>query len=125
MSRLLLDTHVFLWWAQANSQIRAQWIQEIVDDSNSVHVSAVTAWEIETKKRIKKLDFDDDVSRVATEFGFEPLAITIQHASLAGKLDWDHRDPFDRMLAAQALSDEMVLLSADDAMKSAPGVRVL
>ena len=125
MSRLLLDTHVFLWWAQANPQIRAQWVEEIADDSNTVHVSAVAAWEIETKRRIKKLNFDDDVSRVATEFGFEPLAITLQHASLAGQLDWDHRDPFDRMLAAQALSNDMVLLSADVAMRSAPGVRVL
>ena len=125
MSRLLLDTHVFLWWAKASPNIRAQWVDEILDDSNSVHVSAVTAWEIETKKRVKKLDFDDEVGRIAAEFGFEPLSVTMDHASAAGSLEWEHRDPFDRMLVAQALVNEMVLLSADEAMKSAPGVRVL
>ncbi len=125
MTRLLLDTHVFLWWAQASSSIRANWIDAIVSESNSVHVSAVTAWEIETKKRIKKLEFEDAVGPVAVEFGFDTLSVTMEHASLAGSLDWEHRDPFDRMLVAQALSNDMVLLSADDAMKSAPGVRVL
>ncbi len=125
MSRLLLDTHVFLWWAKASPNIRAGWVEAILDDSNSIHVSAVTAWEVETKKRIKKLDFNDDVGRVVAEFGFEALSVTLDHASVAGSLDWDHRDPFDRMLVAQALSNDMVLLSADDAMKSAPGVRVL
>jgi PIN domain nuclease of toxin-antitoxin system len=125
VSRLLLDTHVFLWWAQASPRVRARWVEEIVDVSNTVHVSAVTAWEIETKKRIKKLQFDDDVGIVASEFGFASVPVTMGHASLAGALDWEHRDPFDRMLVAQALSDDMVLVSADDVMKSAPGVRVL
>ena len=125
MSRLLLDTHVFLWWAKASSNIRTGWVEAILDDSNSIYVSAVSAWEVETKKRITKLDFNDDVGRVAAEFGFEALSVTLNHASVAGSLEWDHRDPFDRMLVAQALSDDMVLLSADEAMKSAPGVRVL
>jgi PIN domain nuclease of toxin-antitoxin system len=125
VSRLLLDTHVFLWWVQASPSIRSSWVTAILDDSNSVHVSAVVAWEIETKKRVKKLDFDDDVARIVGEFGFEPLSVTMTQASSAGSLDWEHRDPFDRMLVAQALSDDMVLVSADDAMKSAPGVRVL
>jgi PIN domain nuclease of toxin-antitoxin system len=125
VSRLLLDTHVFLWWAKASPKIRAHWVDEILDDSNTVHVSAVVAWEIETKKRIKKLEFDDDVGKIAAAFGFGALSVTMQHASAAGSLDWDHRDPFDRMLVAQALSGDMLLVSGDDAMKSAPGVRVL
>jgi PIN domain nuclease of toxin-antitoxin system len=124
VSRILLDTHVFLWWVKADSKIRRAWLDEILDESNSVYVSAATAWEIETKKRIKKMDFDVDVAVVVGKFGFEQLAVTMRHASVAGSLDWDHRDPFDRMLVAQALQNDMILLSADEAMRSAPGVRV-
>ncbi len=125
MSRLLLDTHVFIWWARADSKILASWVEEILDEGNSVHVSAVTAFEIEMKKRIKKIDFDDDVAKVVSEFGFEQLSMTMVHASVAGALDWGHRDPFDRLLVAQAIANDMVLVTADDSIKSAPGVRVL
>ncbi len=125
MSRLLLDTHIFMWWVKSDPKIRRPWLDAILDSSNSVHVSAVTAWEIETKKRIKKMDFDDDVSGAVAEFGFEALSVTMHHATVAGALDWEHRDPFDRMLVAQAIANDMVLISADDVMKSAPGVRVL
>jgi PIN domain nuclease of toxin-antitoxin system len=125
VSLILLDTHVFMWWIQEPSRIRTEWLESVMDSGNRVHVSAACAWEIETKKRIGKLAFDHDVADVASEFGFESLSITIDHAALAGSLEWGHRDPFDRMLVAQALSDDMVLLSADDVMKSAPGVRVL
>ncbi|MEO6944851.1 MAG: type II toxin-antitoxin system VapC family toxin [Lacisediminihabitans sp.] len=90
-----------------------------------VYVSAVTAWEIEIKKRSGKLRFAHDVAEVASQFGFEHLSITMQHVASAGLLDWDHQDPFDRMLVAQARDNAMTLLSADKAMKSAPGVRVL
>ncbi len=125
MSLILLDTHVFLWWAQANPRIRPNWLEEITASSNTVFLSSVSAWEIETKKRIGKLDFDDEVEPVALEYNFRPLALTIQHAALAGSLAWEHRDPFDRMIVAQALLDNMTLISADAVMKSAPGVRVL
>jgi PIN domain nuclease of toxin-antitoxin system len=125
VTRILLDTHVFLWWAKASSYVRAAWLEQILDEGNEVFVSAASAWEIETKKRIKKLDFDDDVAHVASEFGFDPLSVTMEHATLAGALDWEHRDPFDRMLVAQAVAEQMLLISADEAMRSAPGVRVL
>jgi PIN domain nuclease of toxin-antitoxin system len=125
VSFLLLDTHVFIWWAESSSRLCKTWVEGILNESNTVYVSAVTAWEIETKKRINKMDFDDEVAVVVGKFGFEQLAVTMGHASAAGSLDWDHRDPFDRMLVAQALQNDMILLSADEAMRSAPGVRVL
>ncbi|MEJ1230174.1 MAG: type II toxin-antitoxin system VapC family toxin [Galbitalea sp.] len=125
MSRVLLDTHVFMWWIQEPSRIRPEWLESVLDPDNSVHVSAACAWEIETKKRIGKLSFDHAVADVASEFGFEHLSVTIDHAALAGSLDWNHRDPFDRIIVAQALSNEMILITSDAAVKSAPGVRVL
>jgi PIN domain nuclease of toxin-antitoxin system len=125
VSRILLDTHVFIWWVEADSRVVAEWIEPIVDANNEVYVSAVTAWEIETKKRIGKLVFNHDVVAKMREFEFLGLPISLDHAGAAGALDWAHRDPFDRILVAQASTELMVLLSADAAMKSAPGVRVL
>jgi PIN domain nuclease of toxin-antitoxin system len=125
VTRLLLDTHVFMWWIEPTTALPDPWVKAILSDSNSICVSAVVAWEIETKKRIGKLEFGHDVESMIDALEFEPLAITIEHAGLAGSLSWDHRDPFDRMIAAQSLVEEMTLITADDAMKSAPGVRVL
>jgi PIN domain nuclease of toxin-antitoxin system len=88
-------------------------------------VSAVVSWEIETKKRIGKLVFGHDVVSMTDALEFEPLAITMEHSALAGSLDWDHRDPFDRILAAQAMASDLTLVTADAAMRSAPRVRVL
>lgn len=125
LSRVLLDTHVFVWWTQGSSNIRKQWEEAINNRENLVFVSAASAWEIETKRRLNKLQFVGDPITLAIDFDFELLSVDMAHASLAGSLDWSHRDPFDRMLAAQAISDDMVLLTADDAFTSAPGVRVL
>jgi PIN domain nuclease of toxin-antitoxin system len=125
MTRLLLDTHVFMWWIDQPSRVRPEWIERIVDPDNNVCVSAVSALEIETKKRGGKLRFDHVVSDVAAELEFEQLAMTMEHAVVAGAMEWDHRDPFDRVIVAQAITDDMLLLTADEAMRSAPGVRVL
>jgi len=125
VSRILLDTHVFMWWIDKPNRVRSDWLDTIIDPDNDVHVSAVTAWEIETKKRIGKLNFHHVVPAVASALQFEHLSVSMEHAALAGSLSWEHRDPFDRMLVAQAIANDMVLISADDVMKSAPGVRVL
>ncbi|MHB1170993.1 MAG: type II toxin-antitoxin system VapC family toxin [Lacisediminihabitans sp.] len=125
MTRLLLDTHVFVWWVLADSRVKQSWIEPIVDPENSVFVSAATAWEIETKKRIGELSFEHDVADIAPKFGFELLSITVEQASAAGALDWHNRDPFDRMLVAQAITQDLTLVTADDAVRSAPGIRVL
>jgi PIN domain nuclease of toxin-antitoxin system len=125
VSRILLDTHVFMWWVEADSRVATSWVEIILDSENEVFVSAVTAWEIETKKRIGKLRFDYDVVAKTLEFEFAELAIQLDHAAAAGSLDWEHKDPFDRILVAQAGTESMTLLSADAVMKSAPGVRVL
>ena len=123
--RLLLDSHVLLWWPHGNSRIRASWADAIGDPNNECFVSAVTAWEIEVKKRAGKLDFASTVPDVAADFGFVTLDISPHDAGLAGSLDWEHKDPFDRMLVAQALRRELTLVTGDDAMLTAPGVRFL
>jgi PIN domain nuclease of toxin-antitoxin system len=123
--KLLLDTHVVIWWATGSPRLPAAWIEAIVDPDNEAYVSAASAWEIEIKKRTGRLRFSPTAMDVADEAGFDVMAINGPDAVLAGALDWDHRDPFDRMLAAQAIAGGMVLITDDDRLRAAPGVRVL
>ncbi|MBU1587089.1 MAG: type II toxin-antitoxin system VapC family toxin [Actinobacteria bacterium] len=123
--RLLLDTHVVLWWSRGDRPIRPSWTEAILDPSNESIVSAVTAWEIEVKKRSGRLEFSSSIFEVAADNEFTTLDISVADASLAGSLDWDHKDPFDRMLVAQALERGLTLVTADESMRSAPGVRFL
>lgn len=114
--RLLLDTHAFLWWAFADRKLSRGAVTAISDeDANQVFVSAASAWEIAIKHRIGKLPdahviAHDIASAVAAE-GFAELAISVRHAERAGKLPGHHRDPFDRMLISQAISEDLTLVS--------------
>lgn len=114
--RLLLDTHAFLWWVFADSKLSRRARAAIDDDvENEVFVSAASAWEITTKYRIGKLSdarivADDVPGNVAAE-GFSELAISVRHAQRAGSLVGRHQDPFDRMLIAQAILDDLALVS--------------
>ncbi len=114
--RLLLDTHAILWWLLADSRLTATARFEIVNAS-LVFVSGVSAMEIANKYRIGKLDEAEGIAghlgdRIA-EYGFEPLPVTIAHGDHAGLLRWHNRDPFDRLLIAQALIEDAVLVSND------------
>lgn len=118
--RLLLDTLALLWWLTDDPQLSAHARELIVDEGNEVMVSAASAWEIATKQRIGKLD---GVAPVAQWFspllaadGFQPLPITAAHALRAGAYKVDHRDPFDRMLAAQAELESVPLVTRDPAL---------
>lgn len=123
--RLLLDTHVVLWWAEGNPRLPFAWIEAIVDPDNEALVSAATAWEVEIKKRSGKLPFTSTVVAVAEDNGFSLLRITAEDATLAGSLDWDHRDPFDRILAAQSVGLGLTLVTQDQALLAAPGLKAL
>lgn len=123
--KLLLDTHVVVWWAEGSPRIPAAWVEAIVDPANEALVSAASAWEVEIKKRSGKLAFSPTVLEVAADSGFTLLGISAVDATLAGSLDWDHRDPFDRILAAQSAGLGLTLVTQDQALLSAPGVRAL
>ena len=115
--RLLLDTHAFLWWVINDRRWSQASRQMIADDNNDVLVSAATAWEITTKHRTGKLPeaeplADNMIESIARE-GFEELPVTVAEAARAGALPGPLRDPFDRMLIAQALSLNLVLVSND------------
>ena len=115
--RILLDTHTFLWWVADSSRLSAIAYDLIVAPENPVFVSAASAWEIATKYRIGKLPEAArvalDVAGVIADQGFEELPITVADAERAGRLPGPHRDPFDRMLAAQAIGRNLALVSKD------------
>lgn len=122
---LLLDTSAFLYWSRADSRVPATWVEPIVDPGNTVFISAVSAWEVAIKRKLGKLVFDGSTIDAATFHGFSWIDITPAEAEAAGDLDWAHRDPFDRLLVAQAAHRRLVMVTSDAAMKSAPGIRTL
>ena len=113
--RLLLDTHALVWWLTDSPQLPATVRQQIADPDNTVLVSAATAWEIATKFRLGKLPSMEpvaaDIEQHVRAEGFQPLTVAMRHAQRAGSLPGPHKDPFDRMLIAQALEEGCTLIS--------------
>ncbi len=119
---LLLDSHVVLWWDSGDPRMNADARRQISDPANTVFVSAAMPWELGIKLRKGKLTLHCEPERLIHANGFVPLDIDARHGSLAGSLDWDHADPFDRVLVAQALSEGLVLVHADRAIRGYGGV---
>jgi PIN domain nuclease of toxin-antitoxin system len=112
---LLLDTHALLWWLDGDERLSRDARSRIADAKNPVWVSAASAWEVATKVRIGKLPGAVEVAErfveLVTEQDFRLLSISAEHARRAGLLPGGHRDPFDRMLIAQAQMEDLVLVS--------------
>ncbi len=117
--RVLLDTHTFLWWLDGDRRLSRRARALIGDDANEILVSAASAWEISTKARLGRLpgalDVAADVAGCLASQGFSALDISVVHAQRAGHLPGQHRDPFDRMLAAQAQAEDVPIVSNDRA----------
>ncbi|MEA2080981.1 MAG: type II toxin-antitoxin system VapC family toxin [Pseudomonadota bacterium] len=124
MRKLLLDTHAFLWWLGNDSRLGPKAREAISDERNDVFVSAVTGWEIAIKRSIGKLSAPDNLDALLEDEGFSPLAITFYHGEQAGSLPPHHKDPFDRMLVAQAQAEGLTLVTRDKQF-TLYGVRVL
>lgn len=115
--RLLLDTHTLIWWLTEDSSLPASARKLIASRNSEVLVSAASAWEIATKVRLDRLDVAADLAR---DFGrylarerFESLSISTEHGIRAGSLPGSHKDPFDRMLVAQAQIESLAIVSND------------
>jgi PIN domain nuclease of toxin-antitoxin system len=128
VTRFLLDTHAALfWWAGAATMSDAA--RDAIGRTDSVvFVSAASGWEVSTKFRNRKLAFVGDpevhMPRLMAEHDFQPLVATMAHMLRAGALPGDHRDPFDRLIAAQALAENMTVITRDKAI-AAFGCKVL
>ena len=110
---LLLDTHVLLWWLDASPSLSQTASETISTVSNIVFVSAAVVWEIRIKQALGKLKIPADFRQVLERQPFEKLPITAEHAYAVGDLPSHHRDPFDRMLIAQAKVENLSIVTRD------------
>jgi PIN domain nuclease of toxin-antitoxin system len=109
---LLLDTHVVLWWLADDPSLSEE-IKDRLDHEPDVRVSAVTIWEIAIKQALGKIAAPTDLPERVRESGFRELAVGFTHAVVAGRLPLIHRDPFDRILVAQARCERLTLVTRD------------
>ena len=112
--KLLLDTHAALWWLADDDRIGEEVIRHLTDDTNQVLISAVVIWEVAIKRSLGKLDAPEGLAPTMLGAGAQPLPVTLEHAAAVEKLPWRHPDPFDRMLVAQALTEEAAIVSRDE-----------
>lgn len=116
--RLLLDTHILLWWLADDVKLDRDCRSIVANPSNQVAISAATVWEIAIKSSLKKIEIDlERLESGIAESGFETLPITASHAIRAGQLPAIHRDPFDRMLVAQSAAEALRLVTHDAIFK--------
>lgn len=111
--RALVDTHVVLWWLAGDPRLGQQHATIIKDSANTILVSAISISEIAVKASIGKLDVPTEMADILAGEGFALLPFTPEHAEALRTLPWHHRDPFDRMLVAQSLVEDLPMLSAD------------
>ncbi|MBI4265360.1 MAG: type II toxin-antitoxin system VapC family toxin [Acidobacteria bacterium] len=113
--RVLLDTHAFLWWVEADQRLSAAARQAIAAASQGFF-SIASCWELAIKVSLGKLALSKPIGRIAEDLGaneFQLLEIDLNDVARVAALPFHHRDPFDRMIVAQALNDELTIVSAD------------
>lgn len=109
---LLLDTHVLLWWLAGDERLSASTRRAILRPTTRVYISAASIWEIAIKSQLGKLSLPEGLIEELERQGFEELAVTFEDAFAAGALPPHHQDPFDRMLIAQAVNRDLLLVTA-------------
>ena len=111
---LLLDTHALLWWLSDDPKLGPEARASIEKRTNAVYVSAAATWEIAVKRSAGKLEAPGDIEEWLADEGFMALPIQVAHAVAAAELPLHHKDPFDRVMIAQAQLEDLTLLARDD-----------
>ncbi len=122
--KLLIDTHAALWLLDEDAQLSRAAEKALTEPANEVLLSAAVVWEVAIKRSLGKLDAPDGFAQTLLNGGAAPLAISLEHAQATHSLPWHHRDPFDRMLVAQATLENAAIVSSDERL-DAYEVRVL
>jgi len=120
---VLLDTHTFIWFIEGDSQLPKKAREIIKDISNKCFVSIASIWEIAIKISLDKLELNgnlDDLAQIISDFEFELLPISIDHIIGITSLPFHHRDPFDRLIIAQARAEKTPIITSDSQIKNYP-----
>ncbi|MCF6360335.1 MAG: type II toxin-antitoxin system VapC family toxin [Cyclobacteriaceae bacterium] len=123
--RLLLDTHVYLWWLDNPALLSSKAVEVIEDPRNTVFVSAAVSWEITIKQAIGKLNVPHEIMAFMNDLNFIELPITIQHTKDLAQLENIHNDPFDRILLAQAKADKLTFITRDRQSLKYSGIKMI
>jgi PIN domain nuclease of toxin-antitoxin system len=115
--KLLLDTHAALWFLSGDRRLSDSARDHLIDDANRVLLSAAVVWEVSIKRALGKLVVPDEWLAVMLGADIQPLAISVEHAAAVQELPLHHRDPFDRMLVAQAAREGAAIVSGDNALR--------
>ena len=116
---LLLDTHAVIWFLDGRDELQRE-AREAIEVADRVYVSAASIWELATKVARGRLDAPSDFPARLVDLGMLPLALEWEHARVAGGLPLHHRDPFDRMLVAQAIVERLTIVTRDEAIRRYP-----
>ncbi len=114
--KLLLDTHAALWFLSGDERLGDGARRQLLDETNRVLLSAAVVWEVAIKRSLGKLVVPEEYLALLLGAGVQALAVSVEHAAAIADLPWHHRDPFDRMLVAQASIEQAALVSRDDAL---------
>ena len=115
--KLLLDTHAALWWLADDDRLGDEAARQLTVATNQVLLSATVVWEVAVKRALGKLEAPEGLVPTLLGAGAQPLAITLDHAAAGEALPWHHRDPFDRLLVAQALAEGAAVVSRDSILR--------
>ncbi len=121
MKRLLLDTNVVVWLLLGDrGRVSSDAVHALQDTNNEIALSAATVWEIAIKRSLGKVTLSEGWAAALGRLGFDPMPVTAMHAAAVERLPWHHRDPFDRLLVAQASVEGCTLVSADRRLLAYP-----
>lgn len=127
--RVLLDTHAYIWLVSDPDRLSTTAYEAVIDIDTEVYVSAASLWEISTKARLSKLPGGGTLAATFEDRArlhvLEGLPMGFGHSRLAGELDWDHRDPFDRMLAAQSMLENLPLVTNDSRLQAYDSIHTI
>ena len=127
--RVLLDTHAILWWWTDPDQFRKSTLAKLCRRETEVLISCVSAYELALKEKSGKLPLPkgllDDFDEIIRDERWTPLSLTVEHCQIAGRLKTPHKDPFDRLIGAQALAEKATLITTDPAFATFPDLKVL
>jgi PIN domain nuclease of toxin-antitoxin system len=122
--RLLLDTHIVLWWLTDSDELTDA-VKSAIDNEPEVYLSAASVWEVAIKQQIGKLRSDRNLGATLEQCDLQPLPISLRHVRAVGELPLIHRDPFDRILLAQARTEGLTLLTRDPIVASYGGAVIV